>query len=100
METYQVKLFLQGNAQPIVYAALASYETANFFCIVYVDSEGVKRVRKFPVWSIWAVDQEYKYISWKPTAQTASSFEPGRDAGIRWATGEKQDRCHEVGSGV
>ena len=68
METYQVKLWLKENSQPITYAALATYEKGSFFCIAYMDRDGIKQARKFPVANIWAVEEEYKYIEWTPTA--------------------------------
>ena len=68
-DTYEVKIWLRENSQPIVYKALATYEKGTFFCIAYIDHNGTKQVRKFPVTSIWAVEEEYKYIQWIPTAQ-------------------------------
>ena len=69
METYQVKVWLRENSQPIIYKALATYEKGSFFCIAYIDKDDIKQVRKVPVCSIWAVEEEYKYIGWTPTAQ-------------------------------
>jgi len=69
METYEVAIWLGPNSQPIVYDALTTYEKGSFFCIAYFDRYDTKRVRKFPVSAIWAVDEEYKYIGWMPTAQ-------------------------------
>jgi hypothetical protein len=69
MDTFEVKLWLRENSQPIVYAALATYEKGSFYCVVYMDSGGVKRVKKFPVASIWASEEEYLYVGWAPTAQ-------------------------------
>jgi hypothetical protein len=68
MDTFQVKLWLRENSQPIVYAALATYEKGSFYCIVYLDGTGVRQVRKFPVASIWASEEEYKHVGWTPTA--------------------------------
>lgn len=69
MDTFEVKVWLNGNSQPIVYAALATYEQLSYTCIVYINNKSQKRVRKFPTDHIWAVDAEYKYIEYKPTAQ-------------------------------
>jgi hypothetical protein len=71
--TYEVKVWIEGNTQPIVYQALAVYQQRAYTCIAYVDKNGNKRVRKFPTDHIWAIDEEYKYVEYKPTAQEKKS---------------------------
>jgi len=71
-ETFDVSVWLKGNSQPIVYASLATYEQGSYTCIAYHGADGQKRVRKFPTASIWAIDCEYKYVGWVPTAQAES----------------------------
>ena len=69
MDTYEVAIWLEGNTQPMTYKALAVYQQRAYTCIAYIDKHGNKRVRKFPTDHIWALDEEYRYIGWTPTAQ-------------------------------
>lgn len=68
MKTYEVLVWLNGNTQPIRYDARAIYQQGALLCCAYIDKEGCTRVRKWPISSIWAIDEEYKYLEWNPTA--------------------------------
>lgn len=56
----KIKVLRNETSNPIVYeAAIDAYTKGNMYCVLFVDKEGNRVVHKYPMCSLFRVEEEY-----------------------------------------
>ena len=61
MDTFKVIIWLNNSSQPLHYDAINAYTKDSFYCVLFMKGD-IPLVHKYPIDSIFRIQEEYKYV--------------------------------------